>query len=246
MSKSIRMAAFVVLAASGLGATSTASAQAVELVELPVCTELIPAAIARPNPPVAINLQVRILLDGVSQAYAQQIITKAQKPYYQTGVTLVPSYQVATFNGTDGAQLIEQAKSYYGGVRPAGIDVVYVMTKKDLTDSVNGSGLAGLADCIGGVAHADRAFAVGEVTEYPPINLIAYKLYTDAGAKVAAHELGHLMGAHHHYANCVEGLVPMKDSPCTLMFNSIDLQKLDFSILNAAVVRGHAQVYAAP
>jgi hypothetical protein len=242
--RKIQLAALALLGASSLSVSPMATAAPVELVELPQCTQAIPAAVSITK--TAINLQVRVLLDGVSLSQAQQIVAKAQAAYNQPKITLVPSYQAVTFNGSDGAQLIAQAKSYYGGVRPGGIDLVYLMTNKDITDAVNGSGLAGLADCIGGVAHADTAFAVGEVAEYPPINLVAYKLYTNTGAKVMAHEIGHLMGAHHHYASCVEGLVPMNDAPCTLMFNTIELQKLDFSFLNTNIVRGHAQLYAAP
>ncbi len=242
MSRTIGCA--VLLAAGCLALPQMAAAAPVELVELPVCTQLVPGAVSVTKTPI--NLQIRVLLDGVPLSRAQQIVSRAQAAYNKSLITIVPSYQSASFNGSDGAQIIAQAKAYYGGVRPAGIDVVYVMTSKDITDAVNGSGLAGLADCIGGVAHADTAFAVGEIAEYPTIDLVAYKLYTETGAKVMAHEVGHLMGAHHHYANCVEGLVPMKDAPCTLMFNTIELQKLAFSILNTTVVRGHAQAYAAP
>ena len=62
----------------------------------------------------------------------------------------------------------------------------------------------------------------------------------------AAHEIGHLMGGHHHQANCVESLLNIGGSPCTLMFNFIDLQSTAFSLLNGIVVRGHGQAYAVP
>ena len=56
------------------------------------------------------------------------------------------------------------------------------------------------------------------------------------------------MGAHHHYAKCVEGLTtegePRELSPCTLMFNAVDLSSFNFSQVNSTVVRGHAQLYA--
>jgi hypothetical protein len=62
--------------------------------------------------------------------------------------------------------------------------------------------------------------------------------------------MGHLMGAHHHYANCVEGNLssdgPNDLSPCTLMFNSVNYASLSFGTLEGAVVRGHAVSYAAP
>jgi hypothetical protein len=57
------------------------------------------------------------------------------------------------------------------------------------------------------------------------------------------------MGGHHHYANCVEGLLSefgQDLSACTLMFNAVDLASLNFSTLNSVVVKGHAQLYALP
>jgi hypothetical protein len=74
-------------------------------------------------------------------------------------------------------------------------------------------------------------------------------LNVEVHPEVAAHELGHLMGAHHHYANCVEGNLTGEASdlsPCTLMFNYIDLQSLNFSVLEGVTVRGHAVKYASP
>jgi len=94
-----------------------------------------------------------------------------------------------------------------------------------------------------------RAFAVGEATGIDPFAIGPFVLEVDAYPEIAAHELGHLMGAHHHYANCVEGLLTgaANDlSPCTLMFNFVDFQSLNFSQINGPVVRGHAVQYAAP
>ncbi len=72
----------------------------------------------------------------------------------------------------------------------------------------------------------------------------------DATAEVMAHEIGHLMGAHHHYANPVEGNLtsagPNDLSPATLMFNAVNFASLNFSAVNASVVRGYAVNYAAP
>ena len=66
-----------------------------------------------------------------------------------------------SFGGTDAQGLIDQSKALFGGARPAGIDVVYTLTSKDIQAGGN-TAVAGLADCIGGVAFDDRAFAVGE------------------------------------------------------------------------------------
>jgi hypothetical protein len=59
-----------------------------------------------------------------------------------------------------------------------------------------------------------------------------------------------VMGAHHHYANCVEGNLSEvgepEVSPCTLMINVVNIASLNFSTFNGSVVRGHALQYAAP
>ncbi len=217
-----------------------------ELADLPVCTALTPAAISLDSTPV--TLDVRVLLDGVSLSDAKTIVAKAQSSYQPMGLTLVASYASVSFTGLEGSELIGQAKAYYGGTRPAGIDLVYVLTSKDITDGgASGTGLAGLADCIGGVKYADRAFAVGEAWDLEPVSLLGlYTLNEEKAAKTLAHELGHLLGGHHHQANCAESLVNIGGSPCTLMFNFLDLQASGFSLLNGVVVRGHAQSYANP
>jgi hypothetical protein len=195
-----------------------------------------------------VQLSTRVLLDGVSQAQGQAAFARAADSYAPLGVTLTASYETVSFSGDDAPNLIEQAKARFGGSRPAGSDLVYVLTSKDI--QVNGNtGVAGLADCIGGVRFANHAFAVGEVfEENVPIGPLTF--YTDATAKIAAHELGHLMGGHHHYANCAEAVKSEKEvmegSPCTLMSNFVDFQSIHFSTFNGAVVRGHSITFASP
>lgn len=62
--------------------------------------------------------------------------------------------------------------------------------------------------------------------------------------------IGHLMGVHHHYANCVEGNLASDGtgdlSPCTLMFNFVEIQSVNFGILEGLVARGHAVQFASP
>jgi len=74
--------------------------------------------------------------------------------------------------------------------------------------------------------------------------------YGELLAGYAAHEIGHLLGAHHHYGNCVEGnLSSASDddiSPCTLMFPAVNGASMNFGTLEGLVVRGHAVDYAAP
>lgn len=62
-------------------------------------------------------------------------------------------------------------------------------------------------------------------------------------AKIMAHEVSHLLGAHHHYANCAEGIptATMTDmaSLCTLMINDLGLASQNLSTLNGAITRGY-------
>lgn len=223
----------------------TAQAEPFELADIPVCLSLTPAAISVDNTPL--TLDVRVLLDGVSETRAQQVMSDAAQSYTSLGITVVSSYEPVSLSGVDAAGLIDQAKAYYGGTRPEGIDIVYVLTDKDVIDAAaTGSALAGLADCIGGVKYDDRAFAVGEAWDSEEVDLAVYTLNVKKAAKTAAHEIGHLMGGHHHQGNCVETLLNIGGSPCTLMFNFIDLQASSFSLLNSIIVRGHGQAYATP
>ncbi len=65
---------------------------------------------------------------------------------------------------------------------------------------------------------------------------------------IAAHELGHLMGAHHHYGNCGEGAPSVQGggpTPCTVMFPAmIRMNAGNFGTFEGAVVRGHAVDFA--
>ena len=234
------------------GIAQASSGTTIEGNDLTSCLEAIPVGLGLAgltDMGQTISLDVAVLLDGVSVGLADQIMTRAAISYAPLGIDLnVLSYQNVSFTGTEGASLIQQAKDFYNGRRPHGSDLVYVLSSKDLTDGGE-TGLAGLADCIGGVRFATRAFAVGEASGIEESAIGPFLLQVDAHPEVAAHELGHLMGAHHHYANCVEGLLqgePNDLSPCTLMFNFVDFQSLNFSLLEGATVRGHAVRFAAP
>ena len=226
------------------------SGEPIELGHLPECLEAVPAALSLPAPGRdVVRLDVRVLLDGVSPARGQEVFETARGAYAPLSIALTATFEQVSFTGASAGGLLEQAKGRFGGARPAGTDIVYVLTAKDIEDQAQDS-VAGLADCIGGVAFADRAFAVGEVFDPDTSALGSIVLARQLTARVAAHEIGHLMGAHHHYANCVEGILSGLGqgelSPCTLMFNAADVASLEFSTLNGLVVRGHAEAYARP
>jgi hypothetical protein len=240
------LCALTITALTGLGAAGSAHAQAIEIGHLPTCTEAVPAVVTTTTS-VPVTLNVRVLLDGLTAAQAGPIMTEAQKSYFNMGLRVSWTYASVAFSGTDGQGLIDQAKAFYGGQRPAGTDLVYVLTAKDIEQGVNGNALAGLADCIGGVAFPDRSFAVGEgISAYEPVQFGPLFVGANTAARVAAHELGHLMGAHHHYANCPTPTVRTGDNLCTLMINDVGLAGRPFSVLNQRIVHGHAQLYARP
>jgi hypothetical protein len=195
------------------------------------CTELVPHAVSLSTEKVRMDL--RILLDGVGRAKAAGAVVQMRKAYAPLGIAVAPTYEQVHFRGRDAEGLTRQAKKLYGGHRPRGVDVVYTLTSKDITSAgLLGDDVAGLADCIGGVRFAKRAFAVGE----------AFDSVVDTG-KTMAHEVGHLFGGHHHYTS-PEGLLGPEANLLDLMGPSLSLISLRFSTVNALMVRAHAQLYA--
>lgn len=197
------------------------------------CTELTPHAISVENTPV--RLDVRILLDGVGRAEAKRAVLSMRKAYAPLRISVAPSYRKVSFSGRDADGLTQQAKDLYSGKRPRGTDVVYTMTSKNIT-SGGQDNVAGLADCIGGVRFPARAFAVGE--QFPAGSGIR-----EGSGKTMGHEIGHLLGGHHHYTS-PEGLLAGDPNVMDLMAPALDLGSLRFSTVNALMVKGHAQRYA--
>jgi hypothetical protein len=200
-----------------------------------------------------IVLDVMVLLDGVARERAEDVMRAAASSYAPLNVSMKWRFREVAYTTDDADQLISLAKHEFKGVRPKGSDIVYLMTTKDI--QAGGDYLvAGLADCISGVSFDDHAFAVGEdfgAAEDAGRALGPFTHTVDGSAIVVAHEIGHLMGAHHHYGNCVEGnsLENVEDlelTPCTLMFNAVNFGSLPFGTLNTAVVRGHASDFARP
>ena len=199
-----------------------------------------------------IFLDVHFLLDDVLVESAQEIAAHAAKPFREIGITLRPTFEQVAFpssrkagNGRpyiDSLELIQRTRAHVGGIRPHRADVVYAITAKEIGSAgAAGDAVAGQADCIGGVRYPWAAFAVGEMGDEDTADWHMW------GGKVAGHEVAHLLGAHHHYANCAQGdpdTFTRQGTICTLMFNDVGLISLRFSTVEAAVVRGHALEYA--
>lgn len=225
------------------------------------CLEAVPAAASVAgvtDTGEEVVLDVHVLLDGVTEARGAEVMRQMSKAYEPVNIAIRPVFQTIAIehqrkgapNGTDpekptsdASYLFQQAKQAVGEVRPQGTDVVYLLTSAEITGVV-----AGMADCIGGVRYPNRAFAIGEeAPDYEHSSTLNF-CCTWITAKIAGHELAHLLGAHHHYANCAEGAPTAVEDrhafTCTMMFNDVGAVNLRFSTVEAAVVRGHALEYA--
>lgn len=199
-----------------------------------------------------VRLDVLVVARARDLPVVRAVFAAAPRAYRPLGIELVPRFRTVRAVPDlrrDARAYLGWVKALVGGVRPAGTDVVYLAVPHE----VDG---AGIADCIGGIAHREHAFAVGMLTfdgiigvgiTGSPVAVPSAPL-VDGGAKLAAHEIGHLLGAHHHYgATC---LAPDPDDlrhPCDVML-TLPRQQLGlrFGPLNAAVVREQALAFARP
>ena len=227
------------------------------------CLEAVPENVALPvlDTGERVTLSVLVLLDGTDATAAQQIFSKAAASYKPLNIDLVLSgTKTVAYTTLVSDELIAEAKKSVGGVPPRGVDIVGVFTSKEMQAATGGAGtVVGQADCIGGIRWDDTSFFVFSdirdienptTGETGTLNQMGLNPNVDAAAEVVAHEIGHLMGAHHHYSNCVEGQLtsagPSDLSPCTLMFPAVNFASLNFAILEGATVRGHAVNHAKP
>lgn len=105
-------------------------------------------------------------------------------------------------------------------------------------------GVLGQASCVGAAGDPNLAYQVSTTVGLDPDSLLGLTtFYTNAYVKAAAHELGHIFDAHHHYANCAEaGRAPVPDA-CTLMFNFANFFDEEMSTLERLVMRGWAESF---
>lgn len=227
------------------------------------CLEAIPENVMLPvlDSGQMVELSVLMLLDGTSADVAKQVMARAAESYKPLNINLVlKGTKAITIDTTVSDQIIQAAKNAVGGKPPKGIDIVGVFTNKEMQAATGGAGtVVGQADCIGGIRWDDTSFFVASDIrdiENPStgttgtLNSMGLNPNVDAASEVIAHEIGHLMGAHHHYANCVEGALtsagPSDVSPCTLMFPAVNFASLNFAALEGSTVRGHAVNHATP
>ena len=248
------------------GSSYTGVAQAVRGEPVDVvreCLELVPENVSVPvlDEGQRVELSVMLLLDGTDATVAEQLMARAAESYRPLNIDLVlAKTKAVSYTTTISDQLIDAGKATVGGKPPKGIDLVGVFTTKKMQSATGGAGtVVGQADCIGGVRWDDTSFfVVSDIRhiEDPStgttgtLNSMGFNPNVDATAEVFAHEIGHLMGAHHHYANCLEGNLTSAGatdlSPCTLMFPMVNFASLNFAALEGATVRGHAVEHASP
>lgn len=140
-----------------------------------------------------------------------------------------------------------------GGVEPRGFDLVHLLTTRDLYDEDPAGGpryaVAGHAECIGGIRFDGWGYSASEV---PPrdrfLKGTTIKMQPEMRGRAMAHELGHLMGAHHHYSACglaaADELQRSQGGVCSVMFPDTAVHGPSFDPVNAQIVRGHAEKWA--
>ncbi|HUS23798.1 MAG TPA: zinc-dependent metalloprotease family protein [Candidatus Binatia bacterium] len=200
-----------------------------------------------------VELSVSVLLDGIDEQLARDIMAIAKTAYAPLNIDLtLKGVHPVTIHSSVSNEMIDESKSFAGNKPLDGADVQVTMTTKEMQAATGGAGtVLGQADCIGGIRAPYNAFLVATVGPEAPFDVGGFLLSVDQGPETIAHEIGHLMGAHHHYGNCVEGISPEDAdrndiSPCDLMFPSVEPLSLTFGTLEAATVRGHAVEFASP
>lgn len=216
--------------------------------DVPNCTEIPP----EDNPASVLpgsdrlTLRVRFVFERGDRKLAKTYAATTVGAFDRIGVDLEPSFEridvpeeweeAALSSGPDMREQIEHIRDHYGGKRPKGTDAVYYFSRY---------WAGGFADCIGGIRWADRAFAIGS-TDYATEGIVPSPT-VDEGV-IAAHELGHLLGAHHHYSNCAEaapkGTLAGEPGACTTMSPLAATASTTFGVLETAFIRHYVETYA--
>lgn len=218
--------------------------------QLTPATSVVPAAIPL-GARKPVKLRLLVLASAEDLAAAKQAATGAAKAYAPLGITLKPTYKTIAVPALsdEATAWLAHAKKLTRGQRPAGVDAVYLATSKTLDSG-------GLADCIGGIADNDSAFAVGMLQLSGIIGVTVKGLdlpidpskdgppIPNGGALTLAHELGHLLGAHHHYGEYCEPTATDPQHSCDLMQTlSFQTLGLRFGPVSGAVIRDQASRY---
>lgn len=221
-----------------VGATPTGAAQPYAIDDEPDCLQIPPERAVLPVPDggqrLPMSVAVLVATSELSTAKKRNAVTA--KTLAGAGLDLRFVYytvkKMPTF-GTSGAGVataVVFAKQHFKGRAPAGTHAVLMLTQE-----FKGRGYS---DCIGGALYPDRAFAVAGLYERPK----GLSNNRDDGV-IAAHELGHLLGAQHHHGNCAEAqpqAIAEEDlNSCTLM--SMFAATRHLGTLERAYIRDYAR-----
>ena len=235
-------------AAAPAGALPVAEVRATIDRGAPDCTQIPPQV----TPPLAIDtsevlpLEVRVMTEAGDLPVVKEHMAVTRAAFDRIGIRMKVRYDKVVppvtweidelGSGPSQPEIFEFMKGHYGGVRPPGVDIVYFMTRY---------WAGGFADCIGGVAYPDLAFAFGSL-DYATEGVVPSPT-ADEGV-IAAHEIGHLLGAHHHYSNCAEALPSGATrgdvAPCTTMSPLAATASSTFGLVERSYVRYYTAEFA--
>jgi hypothetical protein len=199
-----------------------------------------------------IPLDVMFVLDDIPADLAATFARLAAESYEPLGIDLRPHFMTVSFRAdrkegpmgvptADVDRIIGSTKRLFDGERPLGYDVVHTITSKDIyLERGDAVGLGGTADCVGGIRYPTRAFSVSEGWHHDGREDSAGH---ETVARLISHEIGHLVGARHEHANCLEGPDRQK---CTVMTNASIwfLGSRTFGTLEGTVVRAYVYEYS--
>jgi hypothetical protein len=217
----------------------------------------------------SLRADIVVALDGVSIHRAKQIMRRAAMPYAPGPIPqITPDVRlnVIAYHDLTGkfdsslvtagvtgyapiasdmmSTLIRYYNLNYPNLRR---DAIHLLTSQDIgSDLGNGqrnNGILGITDCIGAIG-TKYAFSIAEAGVVKQLPIGPFTFYADLDAKVTAHELGHVFGAQHHYAQCGQSATAALDhrpDVCSLMFNDADVIDLHFNPVEVAAIRGFAE-----
>jgi hypothetical protein len=191
-----------------------------------------------------IGYDVLLLLDGVSEARAAQLVDQARRSYNPLKIWLRVEMRKVSLGSVRSLGDVILAERRMGGV-PPGFDAVHTITSRNL------SGGFGVVSCVGGIRSAHTALGVSEDSRgrKPTITgsqEVPVWPWGDLSGHTLAHELGHLLSGEHNLANCFGGgVTDGVPSPCTLMDGSLGMS-YRFSTANRILVRKTAWAFARP
>ncbi len=225
------------------------------------CTEETPDVVstAMPDAP-AVPLRVLIFNDHVPPAHVATALKETARVLATAGVkaTFVVKRLDLRAEGTNAegepALSVETAhaasRKATGGKEPRGIDIVHLLTTRDLYQAGTYT-VAGHAECIGGIRYAGWSYSASEAElRVRYLKGTSIVMQPDNTGRNTAHEIGHLLGAHHHYGTCgetaAEELTRSRGGVCSVMFPDSAVHGGRFDALNARIVRGHVEKYGGP